>query len=218
MSRIITLTITLLLPAWGYSQTLPSIVARGAAVEVERSDGVAESPGATLGAGDSVRTGSASFAVIAFEDGSRVTLGERSEVTISAPGGLDGMTAVRLENGSVRARSGHSAVRIETPAGDFTLSELPAEAEFALTEGKVTVYVASGGLETANLDASSLVFRGSGARPARVYSAGSIEGYMTPPIVYPMDWISPQIYVADPQYGFPIYTYPPAQINPPGPR
>ena len=216
MSRVITLTIALFLPAWGYSQTLPLIVARGAAVEVERSDGGAESPGATLGAGDSVRTGSASFAVIAFEDGSRVTLGERSAVTISAP---DGMTAVRLESGSVRARSGLYAVRIETPAGDFTLSELPAEAEFALTDGKVTVYVASGGLETAKVNASSLVFRGSGTRPARVYSAGSIEGHMTPRVVYPMDWISPQIYVADPRYGFPEFVFPPAQVNPPpGPR
>ena len=164
MSRVITLTIVLFLPAWGYPQTLPSIVARGAAVEVGRSDGVAESPGASLGAGDSVRTGSASFAVIAFEDGSRVTLGERSAMTISALDGMDGMTAVRLERGSVRARSGLCAVRIETPAGDFTLSELPAEAEFALIDGKVTIYV------------------------------------------------------ANPQYGFPIYSFSPAQTNPPGPR
>ena len=183
MSRVITLTIALFLPAWGYPQTLPSIVARGAAVEVGHSDGVAESPGATLGAGDSVRTGSASFAVIAFEDGSRVTLGERSAVTISALDGMDGMTAVRLESGSVRACSGLCAVRIETPAGDFTLSELPAEAEFALIDGKVTIYVASGGLETANVDESSLVFRGSGTRPAHANDLGSVPEKR---------WISPQ--------------------------
>ena len=215
MSRVITLTIALFLPVWGYPQTLPSIVARGAAVEVERSDGAAESQSAVLGEGDTVRTGSASFAVIAFEDGSRLTLGERSAVTISAS---DGMTAVRLENGSLHARTGLYVVRIETLAGDFTLSELPAEAEFALAEGKVTIHVVSGGLETANVDPSLFVFRGSDARPARVYRAGSIEGRMTSPFAYPLDWISPQIYVVGPQYGFPIYTFPPAQINPPGRR
>lgn len=215
MIRFITLAIALLLPASGYSQMFPSIVARGAAVEIERSDGVAESPGATLGEGDSVRTGSASFAVVAFEDGSRVTLGERSSVTISALGGMDVMTAVRLDSGSLRARSGLGAVRIETPAGDFTLSELPAEAEFGLEGDKVTVYVASGALEPANVEPSSLVFRGNKARAARIYRAGSLEGYMSPPFVDPSDWITPEIYVTDPQSGFEISVDPSAAVNPP---
>ena len=79
----------------------------------------------------------------------------------------------------------------------------------------MTVYVASGGLEAANVEPSLLVFRGSNARPARLYRAGSLEGYMSPPFVYPTDWITPEIFVTDPQYGFEIGIDPPAPVNPP---
>ncbi len=181
-------------------QTSAMIVVRGVDVGVVSGEGsMNREPAQPLEEGDEIRTGPASVAVIAFDDGTRLTLGADSVFTMIS---LADGPSIGFMQGSLRVRVAAEPFRLESPVGSFALTTLPAEAEFELTEGRVEVRVFAGGLTTSDLDPTAVVFRGSGDRPSRIRRAGSIERYNPPP-TYTNGWV-PNIYITDPRLRFPV--------------
>lgn len=189
MHRILA-ALFVLLPGPGYSQGtsdtggFAEIVARGADVQVVRGD--SERPPSAAGElaeRDSIRTGPASFAVVATNNGVRVTLGPNSNVYLTS---LSALPVITLDQGTARVHTEGWTVRIKSSVGDFILSETPAEAEFELLEEKVAVRVFAGGITTEQVETDAVIFRGSDQRPARIYRAGTTQRYFPATPLYPV--------------------------------
>ena len=215
MHRILAVLFVLMSGGHGYSQVtsdaggFAKIVARGADVQVVRGDSEsAPSAAGELAEGDSIRTGPASFAVVATNNGVRVTLGPNSNVSLTS---LSALPVITLDQGTARVRTEGWTVRIKSSVGDFILSETPGEAEFELLEEKVAVRVFEGGITTEQVETDAVIFRGSDQRPARIYRAGTTQRYFPATPLYP---VLPRVYVADPGAAFP-YAFPaPSQQTP----
>ena len=199
MTRFAIVLSLLCLPIFAFGQTSAFVVVRGVDAGTVGEENMTGGPAQPVEEGDEIRTGPASVAIIAFDDGTRVTLGVESAVTLTS---MTGETSIGFELGSLRVRAVTAPLRLESPVGSFRMTSLPAEAEFALTDGRVEVRVVSGGLTTSDLDPAAVVFLGSRERPSRIRRAGSIEGY-SPQLPYPNGWV-PHIYITDPRLSFPV--------------
>lgn len=192
------LAFSLGLPALG--QESARIVAKGNSVEITDVSFQSRSVFEPLEEGDRVRTGPASFVVIDVEPGIRLTLSPDSVVGLES---LDALPSIRLEQGRVRVRTDAWSLRVESPVGDFLVSEAPGEADFELSGSGVILQVLSGALTMENVNTDAVVFRAPGARAARVYQVGSTIRRGNEQENYPY---FPNIYVGYPQpfpYGAP---------------
>ncbi len=199
MTRFSIVLSLLCLPIFAFGQTSAFVVVRGVDAGSISEENMTGGPAQPVEEGDEIRTGPASVAIIAFDDGTRVTMGVESAVTLTS---MTGETSIGFELGSLRVRAVTAPLRLESPVGSFRMTGLPAEAEFAQTDGRVEVRVVSGGLTTSDLDPDAVVFLGSRERPSRIRRAGSIDGY-SPQLPYPSGWV-PNIYITDPRLGFPV--------------
>ncbi len=148
------------------------LVAHGDTIEITDDAARRRSVLAPLAEGDSVRTGLASFAVIAVDPGIELTLGPDSVVGLES---LGAVPVIRLEAGKVRVGTDSWALRVRTSFGDFLLSEGPGEADLELSEGKVILGLRSGGLTMENVDSEAVVFRAPGEPEVRTYRVGTIR-------------------------------------------
>ena len=199
--RTIGFVVALVLGTPGYGQVTTRIVGAGADLQVVW--GNAElTRDASIVDGDSIRTDASSFAEVALGPGARMFLGANTAVTI---GTADLILTIQLDAGTARVATQFEQVRVQTAAGDFLTAEIPAEVRFEAILGGVAVQVLAGGITGDSIDTSAVVFRSPDARPARVYRAGSTDGFQQTAPTYP-GWY-PNVYVPVP--GAPYVNVPP---------
>jgi len=174
MIRFAIIISLLCLPTIAFGQTSAVVVVRGVDAGIISDENMTGGLAQPVEEGDEIRTGPASVAIIAFDDGTLATLGVDSVLTLTS---MTGETSIGFELGSLRVRAVTAPLRLESPVGSFRMTSLPAEAEFVLTDGRVEDRVVSGGLTTSDLDPAAVVFLGSRDRPSRIHRADSIEGY-----------------------------------------
>ena len=199
--HIVGVVLVLALGTPAYGQGASGIVGAGADLQVVRGDEELARDVA-IQDGDSIRTGASSFATVALGTGVRLFLGANTTVTVDR---ADSFPAIQLDAGAVRVATQFEPVRVQTVAGDFLLSEIPAEVQFEATPGGVAVQVLEGGLTGDSIDTSAVVFRSPNDRPSRVYRVGFTEEFKQ---TYPTNpgWY-PNVFVPVP--GAPYVNLPP---------
>jgi hypothetical protein len=156
-----------------YAQQLPTIVGRGAELVVVRDD--AELPAGTpLAEDDEIRTGPSSFAELGAGGGVRFVMGAGTSMTVTES---ESLPSVRLDQGTLAVRTRFEAVRVESIAGVFVLSGVPAEANFEITAGRLAVQVLTGEVTAEDVDSQAPVLRGPNDRAERSFTAGFTEGF-----------------------------------------
>jgi ferric-dicitrate binding protein FerR (iron transport regulator) len=166
----------------------------GGVVEVQDPAGSGmATPGQSLAAPETIRTGSGSFADLAPAVGTRILVEAQSQIEVRA---LGVSPLIWLESGRVTVASQDADLQIQTRSGLFSPAEWPFEAEITNSSGSVNVVVIEGRIRTRNLDAQAVTFGAPGNKTYRSYTAGifrpQAETASPPPNLFVQECLQPR--------------------------